>query len=114
MAACESSVFVRDCHATTVVCTTQQFRVRDCTDCLFALSCDSQPIIESSRGITFTNFPSFSYTQLEAQMLAAKTHPWNNNWFDVYDFTPDKFNIRNHALATLPSNTWNTIHHTLS
>ncbi len=109
IAACESSVFVRDCQATTVICTTQQFRVRDCTDSLFSLSCDSQPIIESSKGITFTNFPPFNYQSLEAQMLAVKIHPWNNNWFDIYDFTPHKFNANNYTLAALPPNIWNNI-----
>lgn len=32
-------------------------------------------------------------------MQQAKTTPWNNNWFDVYDFTPNKFNTQNYRLA---------------
>lgn len=35
-------------------------------------------------------------------MQQAKTNPWNNNWFDVYDFTPNKFKCQNHRLADLP------------
>jgi len=35
-------------------------------------------------------------------MGETKTSPWNNNWFDVYDFTPKKFNRENHVLAELP------------
>lgn len=89
---CESSVFVRDCTHTKVICATQQFRVRDCTNCHFAIFCESQPIIESSYEITISNFPLFGYGEMFSQMQAAKINPWNNNWFDVYDFTPKKFN----------------------
>ena len=32
-------------------------------------------------------------------MREAKTNPWNNNWFDIYDFTPKKFNKVNHRLS---------------
>jgi hypothetical protein len=99
--ACEASVFVRDCTHTVVICTTQQFRVRDCINCHFSLSVDSQPIIESSREITISNFPMLAYSQLLDQMQSVKTNPWNNNWFDVYDFTPHKFNTQNFRLKKM-------------
>ena len=36
-------------------------------------------------------------------MSQAKTSPWNNNWFDVYDFTPNKFSTQNYRLAPMSS-----------
>jgi len=36
-------------------------------------------------------------------MAQAKTSPWNNNWYDVYDFTPNKFNTQNYRLNPLSS-----------
>ena len=26
--------------------------------------------------------------------------PWNNNWFDIYDFTPKKFNKENYRFSS--------------
>ena len=83
------------------MCTTQQFRVRDCIDCYFGLCCESQPIIESSHHITIGNFPLFGYRELFGQMEQAKTNPWNNNWYDVYDFTPNKFKMKNYRLGSM-------------
>lgn len=34
-------------------------------------------------------------------MQQVKTTPWNNNWFDVYDFTPNKFKCQNYFLKEL-------------
>ena len=34
-------------------------------------------------------------------MKQAKINPWNNNWYDVYDFTPKKFNMQNYRLEHL-------------
>jgi protein XRP2 len=104
--ACESSVFIRDCRFLNVVCATQQFRVRDCVDCSFSIFCESQPIIESSRDIAFSCFPEFAYEGLEEQMKQAKTSPWNNNWFDVYDFTPNKFSQVNYRLKPIEKALW--------
>lgn len=39
-------------------------------------------------------------------MKEAKTNPWNNNWFDIYDFTPKKFNKVNYRLS-LNQEPWN-------
>ena len=41
------------------------------------------------------------YKELRQQMEKVKTNPWNNNWFDVYDFTPHKFKMQNYHLADL-------------
>lgn len=29
---------------------------------------------------------------MEQHMAQARITPWNNNWFDIFDFTPNKFN----------------------
>ena len=89
----QSSVFIRDCHSLTVICCTKQFRVRDCTDCVFFLWCESQPIIQSSHSLTFKPFPQgVVYPQIKEQFIQAGLGSiWNNNWFDIYDFTPNKF-----------------------
>ena len=34
-------------------------------------------------------------------MTQAKTNPWNNNWFDIFDFTPHKFGTQNYRLAPM-------------
>jgi hypothetical protein len=34
-------------------------------------------------------------------MQKAKITPWNNNWYDIYDFTPNKFNTQNYTLEEL-------------
>lgn len=88
----ESSIFVRNCHSLTVICCTKQFRVRDSTECTFMLWCHSQPIIESSHHLTFACFPNLAYRDLSRQFNLAKLGTiWDNNWFDIYDFTPTKF-----------------------
>lgn len=42
-------------------------------------------------------------------MQAAKINPWNNNWFDVYDFTPHKFKKVNFELRPLNEADWSQI-----
>jgi hypothetical protein len=42
-------------------------------------------------------------------MAAAKSNPWNNNWFDVYDFTPHKFKQQNYTLQELPDQKWKEV-----
>lgn len=39
-------------------------------------------------------------------MQETKTNPWNNNWFDVYDFTPRKFGTINFKLTDKPGKEW--------
>ena len=88
----ESSIFVRNCQGLTIIGITKQFRVRDCINCSFILWCESQPIIESSQDLSFMCFPEFGYADLTRQFrMANLSSIWDNNWFDVYDFTPRKF-----------------------
>ena len=65
----------------------KQFRVRDCTECVIALWCESQPVIESSQELLFDCFPNWGYPQLAEQMASSGFSVWNNNWWDIWDFT---------------------------
>ena len=38
---------------------------------------------------------------MTGQMSEAKINGWNNNWFDVYDFTPHKFGGLNYRLGNM-------------
>lgn len=48
-----------------------------------------QPIIESSRNITFACH-NYYYDELFDQMKEAKLSFWNNKWTNVFDFTPNR------------------------
>lgn len=77
----------------------QQFRMRDCTFCRIWLWCESRPIIESSHDIVFSSYPStVGYESVIEQLKQAKLQLWNNNWFDIYDFTPTKFSKQNFTI----------------
>ena len=84
---CEGSIFLRNCQQCTVIGCCKQFRVRDCQQCVIALWCESQPVIESSKELVFDCFPNWGYPQLKSQMESIGYSVWNNNWWDVYDFT---------------------------
>ena len=62
-------------------------RLRDCVKVDMFLCVNSQPIIESSSGITVGCF-QYSYSQLADHLAAAGLTPWNNYWSQVYDFSP--------------------------
>ena len=57
------SIFIRDSTNCVLATVCQQFRTRDCRDLHVYLSCDSQPIIESSHNIKFGCL-TFNYNQL--------------------------------------------------
>ncbi len=71
-----------------LVTISKQFRVRDCFDCSFSIYCNSQPVIESSAGIVFSNLsPVVGYPQLLAQFKTACMDVWTNHWSEIHDFT---------------------------
>ncbi|XP_050424046.1 protein XRP2-like [Adelges cooleyi] len=82
----KQSVFVRDTVNTTIIVACGQFRVRDCTSLNVSLFCSTQPVIESSREMSFSCYQLY-YNQLEAQFKKANLNIWNNNWRTVYDYT---------------------------
>ena len=62
-------------------------RLRDCVKVDMFLCVNSQPIIESSSGITVGCF-QYNYSKLADHLAAAGLTPWNNYWAQVYDFSP--------------------------
>lgn len=83
----KQSIFIRDCKNCTIVGACQQFRTRDCKGLQAVLCCVSQPIIEASTGVKFGCY-RYSYPQLEDQFKNAGLSVYNNNWYNVHDFTP--------------------------
>lgn len=81
------SVFIRDCRECVVVGACGQFRTRDCSRLEVYLLCQTQPIIEASSKMKFGCFQAF-YPQLRDQFSKAGLSLFNNNWSNVYDFTP--------------------------
>ena len=81
-------MFVRDCQNCTVVAACGQFRTRDCQKIIAFLCCNSQPIIEATKGFKIGCFQYF-YSSLEVHFQNAGLSPFNNLWHNVHDFTPD-------------------------
>ena len=86
-APCVSTVFVRDSSNIRMIVATKQFRIRDCYDCEFSLYCNSQPVIESSDRIVFSNFAAVNYQQLHSQFVKTRMSVFNNHWSEIHDFT---------------------------
>ena len=63
------------------------FRLRDCLKIDMWLCVNSQPIIESSSGVTVGCF-QYWYNDLPDHMASASLTPWNNYWSQIYDFSP--------------------------
>lgn len=65
------------------------FRLRDCVSCDIQLFCATQPVIESSSKLQFGCF-QFSYFTLGQQFEKLKFNVWTNEWFNIFDFTPNQ------------------------
>ena len=84
---CEGSVFLRDCTGCEVVVVAQQLRLRGCTGVDIAAHTSTGPIIESSADVSLTSC-RIAWTGLAAQLEQAGLTPWDNQWYNVHDFTP--------------------------
>ncbi|CAM9389899.1 unnamed protein product [Ectocarpus sp. 12 AP-2014] len=87
IAACVDSVFVRNCTGCVFTVACKQLRTRDCEDCEFRLYCKTEPIIETSHGMTFAPFNGAYVGHVEHLREAGLTTP--NLWFGVYDFNDE-------------------------
>lgn len=85
--AVKSSVFIRDCVECCVVTSCQQFRTRDCKKIKAFLCCVTKPIIEATTGIKFGCL-QYHYPDMMDHMTAASLSIFNNNWYQIHDFTP--------------------------
>lgn len=83
----KGSVFIRECTDVKLAVCCQQFRSRDCKRVDTFLHCNTQPIIESSTGMKFACL-QFNYLQLATQVRAAGISLYNNEWNNIYDFSP--------------------------
>lgn len=96
-----NSVFVRDCKNCKMVITAKQLRVRDCHGLRISLYTQTEPVIESSTGITIIPH-QYVYEEMFYQMRVAKLSFWNNKYTEVYDFTPSETKTPNHVLEVDP------------
>ncbi|CAN0068204.1 unnamed protein product, partial [Ectocarpus sp. 8 AP-2014] len=87
IAACVDSVFVRNCTGCVFTVACKQLRTRDCEDCEFRLYCKTEPIIETSHGMTFAPFNGAYVGHAEHLREAGLTTL--NLWFGVYDFNDE-------------------------
>ena len=92
-----SSVFIRDCKNCKMVITAKQLRVRDCHGLRISLYTQTEPVIESSSGITIMPH-QYVYEEFFSQMKAANLSFWNNKYTEVYDFTPSNTSKSNYNL----------------
>jgi len=83
------SIFLRNCRQCAVAVSCQQFRIRDCENMEFMISCVTQPVIEASVAIKF--FPlQMKYDQMSTHLSRAGISPFENHWDNVHDFTPSE------------------------
>jgi len=83
----KGSVFIRDCTDVKFAVSCQQFRTRDCKRIDTYLHCNTQPIIEASVGMRFACL-QINYPHLSDQVMGAGISLFNNEWSNIYDFTP--------------------------
>eukprot|EP00128_Syssomonas_multiformis_P017073 Colp12_sorted_trinity150504_noHs@34636 len=83
----KGSVFLRELTNCKCIIACQQFRTRDCKNMDTYLYCMTRPIIESSSKLRFGCL-QLSYPEFEAHFKAAGLEIFNNDWSDIYDFSP--------------------------
>ena len=85
---CSGSVFIRECSDCVIMVICQQLRLRDCRDITIYASSATNPAIESCVNIIFSCL-QLNFQNLQSAMSKANISPFNNNFANVYDFTPD-------------------------
>jgi protein XRP2 len=85
---CEGSIYIRTTKNSNFVVAAQQLRFRECSklDVLAFISA-GQPSIEDCTDIHFGCF-QFSYFGMKDHFAKANLQVWDNDWFNVHDFTP--------------------------
>lgn len=92
IAACEGSVFLRNCKKMRVHVACKQLRLRDCAELDLRIFTTTDPVVEMSHGITFRPF-HLRLPKLDSSFTAAKLSPDTNRFVHVYDFTEDAENL---------------------
>lgn len=88
IAACEGSVFLRNCKNMTVHVACKQLRLRDCEGVEVHLFTTTDPVVEMSHHIVFLPF-HVRLPLLEEHFKSAKLDAAVNRFVHVYDFTKD-------------------------
>ncbi|KAG8346228.1 putative Tubulin binding cofactor C [Trypanosoma vivax] len=88
IAACEGSVFLRNCKNMTVHVACKQLRTRDCEHIKLHIFASTDPVVESSHHMTFMPF-HLRLPGLKESFRAARLDPKSNRYVHVYDFTED-------------------------
>ncbi|RNF05614.1 Protein XRP2 [Trypanosoma conorhini] len=103
IAACEGSVFLRNCKSMTVYVGCKQLRARDCEHIVFHLFASTDPVIESSHHMTFKPF-NLRLPELKSCFKSAHLDPKLNRFVHVYDFTEDDTKLpRPHFTVLYPN-----------
>lgn len=88
VAACEGSVFLRNCKNMTIHTACKQLRLRDCTNLDIRLFTTTDPVVEKSDHINFRPF-HLRLPRLSDNFKIAKLDASLNRFIHVYDFTRD-------------------------
>lgn len=88
VAACEGSVFLRNCKNMTVYIACKQLRLRDCENLDIRLFATTDPVVEKSHRISFKPF-NIRAPGMIAGFKSARLDPAINRFVHVYDFTAD-------------------------
>jgi protein XRP2 len=88
VAACEGSIFIRDCKRVKLIVACKQLRTRDCVDLDVNLFAMTDPVIEMSHNVSIRPFNAECPNGLE-KFKKAKLDPKCNRFPHIYDFTAD-------------------------
>ncbi|CAD2222264.1 Tubulin binding cofactor C, putative [Angomonas deanei] len=88
VAACEGSVFLRNCKNMTVHVACKQLRTRDCENVDLHIFTTTDPVVEMSHHMTFRPF-HIRLPSLKQSFKDCKLDPTQNRFVHVYDFTTD-------------------------
>mmetsp|Transcript_104680 Transcript_104680/g.296242 ORF Transcript_104680/g.296242 Transcript_104680/m.296242 type:complete len:463 (+) Transcript_104680:186-1574(+) len=86
---CESSAFIRDCEDCTFWLAVKQFRTNNCVRCNFFLYAKTEPIIETSKDLSFAPW-SAHYPKCTEHFSRAGFKPNENLWNAVFDFSGEE------------------------
>jgi protein XRP2 len=88
LAACEGSLFIRNCKNMKVFAACKQLRLRDCENLDIHLFATTDPVVEMSHHIVFKPF-NLRCPKLNVSFKAARLDAAVNRFVNVYDFTVD-------------------------
>jgi len=84
VAACASSIFIRNCSNCTFYTCCRQLRLREVTNCTFYIYSMAEVHIEYSNNLRFAPFNG-GYPDHAKHLAAANLNVSHNLWYDIYD-----------------------------